>query len=199
MHLCEWKLLNSKQNFIGIYSAGCISHQVSIGSSNGLALIRHQVIIWTNVDKYVYHHMASLQHNEFINSLRPSDAYMRQQSRSSLVQIMACRLNQCWNFVNWTLRNKLQWNFNKNSNIFIQENVFESVVCEMAAILSLPQWVKHIEAWCCHLILFCSSHYLNQFLPINKVFRIYLTAFSVVIHVYEKLSLSHKICLKMLF
>ena len=28
--------------------------------------------------------------------------------------------------------------FNRNSNIFIQENAFESVVCEKAAILSRP-------------------------------------------------------------
>ena len=26
-------------------------------------------------------------------------------------------LNQCWNIVNWTLRNKLQWNLDRNSNI----------------------------------------------------------------------------------
>ena len=31
----------------------------------------------------------------------------------------------------------------KFSNIFIQENVFESVICETAAILSRPQCVKH--------------------------------------------------------
>ena len=68
-----------------------------------------------------------------INSLRPSDAYMRQ-----------CHYqNQCWNIVNKTLRNKLQWNFNRNSNIFIQENAFESVVCEEAAILSRPQCVNY--------------------------------------------------------
>ena len=36
--------------------------------------------------------------------------------------------------VNWTLGNKLQWNFNRNSNIFIQENVFENGVCEMPSI-----------------------------------------------------------------
>ena len=35
--------------------------------------------------------------------------------------------------------NKLQWNFYPNSNIFIQENAFENVVCEMAPILSQPQ------------------------------------------------------------
>ena len=38
--------------------------------------------------------------------------------------------------------NKFQWNFNQNFNIFIQENAFESVVCEMAAMLSRPQCVK---------------------------------------------------------
>ena len=37
-------------------------------------------------------------------------------------------LNQCWNIVNSTLGNKLQWNLNRNSNNFIQENAFESVV-----------------------------------------------------------------------
>ena len=28
--------------------------------------------------------------------------------------------------------NKLQWNFDKNKNIFIHENAAESIVCEMA-------------------------------------------------------------------
>ena len=51
-------------------------------------------------------------------------------------------LNQCWNIVNWTLRNKLQWNLNRNSIIFIQENAFENVVWKMAAILTRPQCVK---------------------------------------------------------
>ena len=36
--------------------------------------------------------------------------------------------------VNWNLRNKLQWNFSQNSNIFIEENVFESVVYEITVI-----------------------------------------------------------------
>ena len=31
-------------------------------------------------------------------------------------------LNQCWNIVNLTIRNKFQWNVNRNSNIFIHEN-----------------------------------------------------------------------------
>ena len=53
-------------------------------------------------------------------------------------------LKQCLLIVNWTLRNKLQWNFNQNSTIFIQENAFENVVCKMVAILSRGRWVNNI-------------------------------------------------------
>ena len=55
-------------------------------------------------------------------------------------------LNQCWLIVNWTLRNKLQWNLNQNTKLFIYENAFENAVCEMAAILSRGRWVK-MYAW----------------------------------------------------
>ena len=49
-------------------------------------------------------------------------------------------LDQCWKIFNWTFRNKLQWNFNRNSNIFIQEVAFENVVCKIASIcLSLNE------------------------------------------------------------
>ena len=48
-------------------------------------------------------------------------AYMRQWIGSALIKIMAPShyLNQCWDIVNWTLRNKVQWNFNQNTNIFV--------------------------------------------------------------------------------
>ena len=49
-------------------------------------------------------------------------------------------------FVNWTPRNKFQWNFNRNSNIFNQGNAVENVVCEMASILSQPQSVNNNRA-----------------------------------------------------
>ena len=51
-------------------------------------------------------------------------------------------LNQCWNFDNCTLGNKLQWNLNRNVYIFIQENAFENLVGKMAAILYRPQCVN---------------------------------------------------------
>ena len=69
---------------------------------------------------------------------------------SELVQIMACRLFgdnypnwviglllvYCWVIDNWTLGNKLNWNFNKNIKNFIHENASENIACNMAAILS---------------------------------------------------------------
>ena len=51
-------------------------------------------------------------------------------------------LNQCWLIVNWTLKNKFQWNLNKNSSIFVRKNAFENIVCEMVAILARPQYVN---------------------------------------------------------
>ena len=73
---------------------------------------------------------------------------MHQWTGSALVQIMLVApvpspyLNQCWNIVNWTLRNKLQWNSNQNTKLFVHENACENVVWEMAAILSWGRWVK---------------------------------------------------------
>ena len=45
-------------------------------------------------------------------------------------------LNQRWLFANWDIVNKFQWILSRNSYIFIQENAFENIVCEKAAILS---------------------------------------------------------------
>ena len=39
-------------------------------------------------------------------------------------------------------KEKLQWNLNRNSHIFIQENAFENVVWKLAATLSLPQYAN---------------------------------------------------------
>ena len=63
-------------------------------------------------------------------------------------------LNQCWVIVNWTHRNKLQWNLNQNTKLFIHENTSENIVCHMAAILSnhspstfISQSVAYECAW----------------------------------------------------
>ena len=105
-----------------------------------------------SVVKVLYHlssHTLMFWNWSILKSLRPSDTYMRQWShhhwfRWWLVAWSAPShyLNQCWSIVNRTLRNKHQWNFNRNSSTFIQENALENVVCEMAATLFQPQCVK---------------------------------------------------------
>ena len=45
-------------------------------------------------------------------------------------------LNQCWNILNWTLRNKLQWNDNRNTNIFIEKKIHLNSL--------LPIWCRAI-------------------------------------------------------
>ena len=59
--------------------------------------------------------------------------------KASLGPTMACRLagtkplsEPMFNVANWTLTNKLQWNLNRNSYTFIQENSFQNVVWKMA-------------------------------------------------------------------
>ena len=82
-----------------------------------------------------------------VNSSPPSAAYMHQWTGSALVQTM-CARGQA---ITWTnagllsigpLSDKFQWNSNRNTEVFINENAFESVVCKMAAILSRGRWVK---------------------------------------------------------
>ena len=61
--------------------------------------------------------------------------------RACLYAYSLMHLNQCWNIVNLALRNKLIWNVNRNSYMFIREIAFETVVCEMAVIFDRSQWV----------------------------------------------------------
>ena len=99
---------------------------------------------------------ANGKHDATFNSLRPSDAYMRQWISHLWFRVWLVAwpapshyLNQCWNMVNSHLRNKLQWILKRNSYIFTHENAFENIVCEMAAILYRPQCVnvKNSDQW----------------------------------------------------
>ena len=47
-----------------------------------------------------------------------------------------------WLVVNWTIKSKLQWNFNRNSNIFLEENMFENDYCKIVVILFQHQCLK---------------------------------------------------------
>ena len=82
---------------------------------------------------------------------------MHQWIWSDLIQIMACHLISTkalskpmldWLFiVNWTLWNKLQWNFLPNEKIFIHKNASENIVCIIAAILSRWRWIHDWWVW----------------------------------------------------
>ena len=54
-------------------------------------------------------------------------------------------LKQCWNIVNWTIGNKLQWNLDRNLHIFNHENIFENV-WKIAPILPRSLFVMY--RWC---------------------------------------------------
>ena len=110
----------------------------------------------------VYKNVVAVIPKVSFNSSPPSSAYMRQETGSALVQVMACRLtapshylSQYWLVVNWTLRNKLHWYFNRQSIICIEENAFENVVCDFPAKLSRGRWVnwqtlaKPATSWGC--------------------------------------------------
>ena len=51
-------------------------------------------------------------------------------------------LNQCWNIVKWVVKNKLQWNFNRNVYIFIRRNACTNIFCKMGGVLSRPPCIK---------------------------------------------------------
>ena len=55
-------------------------------------------------------------------------------SATSMNSAPSCYLNRCWLIVNWTPGNKFQWNLNRNSIIWSQENAFEMASAKMAAI-----------------------------------------------------------------
>ena len=51
-------------------------------------------------------------------------------------------------------------NFNRNWNIFIQENAFENIVCEMASILSRPQCGPLLLLLCCIYPVSRAAHHI---------------------------------------
>ena len=134
------------------------SHKGSIMQKFDVSFRRHWISCWTNgqwlktlrssCDVTVIHQpfllwLLVLTHWGRVTHIRVSNLTIIGSDNGLSPRSAPTRyLNQWWNIVNWTLRNKLQWNFNRNSNIFINKNAFEDVVCEMVSILSRPQCVK---------------------------------------------------------
>ena len=87
--------------------------------------------------------------NLVINSLRPSDAYMRRKI-ISIGSDNGLSPGRCqviiWTNAEILLIGPLGTNFNeifnRNSNIFIEQNMFENDICAILSILSRPQCVN---------------------------------------------------------
>ena len=63
---------------------------------------------------------------KFLYASPPSAAYMCQWIGPALVQIMTIHyLNHCWFIINWTLVNKLHWNFNNRTKLFIHKKCIQ--------------------------------------------------------------------------
>ena len=113
--------------------------------------ISHYLNQWWLVYRHIY---ASLGLNELIISIsvgeaKPSNTGLDNACKLTIIGsgngLPSHYLNQCWNIVNRTLGNKLQWNFNRNSYIFIQHDGSENVVWKMVAILCRPQCVNSLR------------------------------------------------------
>ena len=83
----------------------------------------------------------------YVNSLKPSEAYMRQENKPSMVQLMACRLFITKSFSKSMMtccdlnpEKNIQWNL--KTTTFIQKNYFENVVCKLSAILFQRECVQ---------------------------------------------------------
>ena len=100
------------------------------------------------------HHAIKIT-SQSMNLSPPSAAFMRQWTGSALIKITACRLFGKPTLrsigpleVNWTPRNKLQWNSNQNIFFYLR-NAFENVAGETPAILCWGGWVVGVavEGW----------------------------------------------------
>ena len=118
--------------------------------ANGVIYCGHNVVVsvhW-HIVQSDYNHYA-----ELLNSSPSCASYMRQWIGSVLVQMMACRQFSAKPLSKAMLEycyldhqgQKIQWNCNRNVNIFILENAFGNGVCEMASIFSWPQCVNSIS------------------------------------------------------
>ena len=113
---------------------------VNIGSGNGLVSWGSKPLPEPMLTQICVH-MASLGHNELINSLRPGT---HQRTNLWFVQVMAC--NRTGDNNELLPTGSLWINmWNQNATVFFQENLFENAASKMSAILLRPQWVMSLN------------------------------------------------------
>ena len=128
--------------------------EVNIGPGNGLVQSRNKLLpepmltkIYVTIlygftkSQWKFFNTSQVKHYWLnINSLTPpSTAYMRHLFGAKPLS------KPMLGFVNWTLRNKLQWNSDWNTKIFIHENALENIFCKLVTILSRRRRVNEEE------------------------------------------------------
>ena len=84
------------------------------------------------------------------------------------------------------LGNKPRWHFNQNTTIFIQDNKFANVVCELVAILSRSQCVKlsrveHTK----HYVVNVGMYYRNIYTCIQKYMYIHMNFYEYMQNIWR--------------
>ena len=147
--LCVCLVLSKPWNVIYHYSL--ILHTALITWKCGLIVSKHNIklnlhcrcgIMLLDTFTLIFSYNGSMNTQSLIHL--PLAPHMPQWNGLSLVQAMACPLigtkplpeSMLTYCISWTLRNKLQWNSNENTQFFIYKKTFEYVFCEMAVILS---------------------------------------------------------------
>ena len=87
---------------------------------------------------------------------------------------------QWWNIVNWTLTNKLQWNFSRHSNIFFQNKAnLRDLIAATGLVIS--NWIQIVnfsarvtvkfDRWSCNTIghlFYATSSFVHHFVAIGE-------------------------------
>ena len=96
-----------------------------------------------------YHEWIVVAIENNFNSSPPSVTYMCQGTKSILFPEMACCLisnNLGEIIITYCQLDPFQWNLNQHTQLFVHENVYQNVICEMAAILSRRMsWFRSVQ------------------------------------------------------
>ena len=149
--------------YVLLLSSALFSYSVTFCTDQYMVLLVYMLVSWLFLTTYILHML--LTHLSLVPHICITELG-RHWFREWLVACSAPShyLNQHWVIVNLTPRNKLQWNFNQNTKLFIHENASKNIVCKMAAILSWGRWVKQIV-----LCLNASIHWKAKIVMISNL------------------------------
>ena len=100
--------------------------------------IDHRMYQWSTMsDGHIFQNFFSIQLCRYLNApyWRHMAIYLEAHVMTWCPTAPSHFLNHLWLVINWTFRNKIKWNLNRNTHIFFHDNSFENIVCNLTAIL----------------------------------------------------------------